>query len=333
MNSQFRPSLFFLAISFAVIFILNCATLPELERTRPIPDRETRLPETVPYHGIKKRIAVFDFENLSGQGNNKLGSAVSDMLITQLARSNRFILIERSRIEQVLSEQALGQSGAITEETAPQVAQLLGVESLVLGRINKASQETGSHKFEDDKDKWNFKVKATIGVAHISYKMINATTGEILASDNFTTTEFKPGFGFRSKDVDFENMHDFDQTVLGKAVRKTVDKIALNILKHASRIEWIGKVVQCQSDTLVYFTPGRGSGVQINQVFDIFAQPASQLEDIPEDDATPADQPKARIIVTGFIGDKVARARLLHGGGINRGDSVKTTKQLPDAIQ
>jgi curli biogenesis system outer membrane secretion channel CsgG len=308
--------------------------MPELERERPRPDRETRLPESVPYFGVKKQIAVLDFENQSDFSGKKLGSAVADMLITQLARSNRFVLIERSRIDQILSEQALGQSGVITETTAPQVAQLLGVESIIIGNVLKASQESGSHKFEDDLDKWSLKLKATIGIAHISYKMIDAKTGEILASDNFTATEIKPGFGFKSKDVDLEDMHEFDQTVLGKAVRKVVDKMSLSIIKNASRVEWIGKVVQSQADTAIYFTPGRGAGVTLDQEFEIFERTAFQKdENFPDQESIPVDQPKARIIVTGFIGDKVARAKLLHGGGINRGDIVKTVKKLPDAIQ
>lgn len=335
MNSQLRPSLFFLASSFLALIYFGCAPFPELERPQRQPDRETRLPESVPYHGILKQIAVLDFENISGSGSDKLGSAVADMLVTELVRSNRFIIIERSKIEQVLHEQALGQSGTVTEETAPQVGQLLGVESLILGRIIKANQETGSHKIEDDDDKWKFKLKATVGVANISYKMISATTGEILSSNSFAATEFKPGFGFKTKDVDFENMHDFDQTVLGKAIRKVVDKIALNIVKNASLIEWTGKVVQSQADSVIYFTPGRGSGVRISQVFEIFERSTSfnNDEDVIDEESIPVDQPKARIIVTGFIGDKVARAKLVYGGGINRGDAVKTAKKIPDAIQ
>lgn len=334
MNSQLRPSLFFLAISFFALIYFGCAPFPELERPHRQPDRETRLPDSIPYHGIKKQIAVLDFENISGSGSSKLGSAVADMLVTELARSNRFVIIERSKIEQILHEQALGQSGTVTEETAPQVGQLLGVESLIIGRILQANQESGSHKFEDDDDKWKFKLKATVGIANISYKMISASTGEVLSSNSFNATEFKPGFGFKTKDVDFENMHDFDQTVLGKAVRKVIDKIALSVVKNASLIEWTGKVVQSQADTVIYFTPGRGSGVEINQMFEIFEHAGFQNEEeFPANDAVPVDSAKARIIVVGFIGDKVARAELLHGGGINRGDIVKTVKKLPDAIQ
>lgn len=334
MDSQFRPTLFFLANLILALFLFHCATMPELERERPRPDWEARLPESVPYFGVKKKIAVLDFENQSGFGSEKLGSAVADMLITQLARSNRFVLIERSRIDQILNEQALGQSGTITETTAPQVAQLLGVESIIIGRILQASQESGSHKFEDEKDKWYLKLKASIGVALISYKMINAATGEVLASDRCSATEIKPGFGFKSKDLDLENMHEFDQTVLGKAVRNVVDKISLSIIKNADRVEWIGKVVQSQADSIIYFTPGRGAGVTLDQVFEIFESLQFQgHEDSSEQDSIPVDQPKAKIIVTGFIGDKVARAKLLHGGGINRGDIVKIAKKIPEAIE
>lgn len=326
MNSQKNFHSFSLFFPLLLFLILNCAAFPELERPRT--DRVTRLPDFSPFYGLKRRIAVLNFENNTGHGSEKLGSAVSDMLITQLVRSNRFILIERSRIEQILQEQALGQSGAITEVTAPKVGQLLGVESLIIGQVVKADQETGSRKIEDEKDKWKLLLKATLGIAHISYKMISATTGEILLADNISATELKPGFGIETKDIDFENIYDFDQTVVGIAVRKAVNKMAQDIVDKVEVIDWVGKVVQSQADTTLYFTPGQGAGVQLEQMFDIFETVAAQAaEQLSTEETIMIEHPKARVVVTGFIGDRVARAKVIQGGGIKRGDLVKLAKR------
>jgi len=311
------------------IFILDCALVPELDTYRT--DRIARGPEFAPYTGLKRRIAVLDFENYAEFGGKKLGSAVADQIISQLTRSNRYILIERSRIEKIFQEQALGQSGVITEETAPQVGKLLGVESLVLGKILEASQETGKHKIDNEKKKWSLKLKATVGVVHISYRMVDATTGEILLADDVSTTEIKPGFDLKTKDFDLENMFDFDQTVLGIAVRKVVNKIATDIVDHVSTIEWVGKVVQSKADTVIYFTPGRGAGVQLDQLFDVYEKiEIQEEEEIPIDEEFPLNQPKARVRVSGFIGDKVARAKVIQGGRIKRGDLVKLVKHSPE---
>lgn len=304
-----------------ILFILNCALVPELDSYRV--DRIAEGPEFTPYFGLKRRIAVLDFENFSSQGGAKLGSLVADQLVSKLARSDRFILVERSRIEKILQEQALGQSGAITEETAPRVGQLLGVESLILGKIHEASQETGRRKIDNEKKKWSLALKATVGNVRVSYRMVNTTTGEILLADDLFSTEIKPGFDLKTKDLNLENMFDLDQTVIGIAIRKAVNKMAQDIVQNVGTIEWVGKVVQSKADTLIYFTPGRGAGVKLKQGFDIFESMEFQDEEMLIDEEAIRNVAKARVIVTGFIGDKVARARVLQGGRINRGDIVK----------
>jgi len=91
------------------MLLLDCALVPELDTQRT--DEITRGPDFVPYYGLKRRIAILDFENRTDFGGQKLGSAVTDQLISLVARSNCYTLIERSRIDQILQEQALGQSG------------------------------------------------------------------------------------------------------------------------------------------------------------------------------------------------------------------------------
>jgi len=323
---RLKSSLIFLSL---VILLLDCALVPELDTQRT--DRIVRGPDFVPYYGLKRRIAILDFENRSDFGAQKLGSAVTDQLISLVARSNRYTLIERSRIDQIFKEQALGQSGVITEETAAQVGKLLGVESLVLGKILDAREETEQGKIDNEKKTWFLKLKATVGIIHISYKMVSTTSGEILFADDVSETEIKPGFGLKTKDIDLENMFEFDETVLGMAVRKAVNKIAQDIVDHVSVIEWVGKVVQSKSDTVIYFTPGCGAGVQLEQLFEIFDAVDFEAENLPDEQLIVNDQPKARVKVSGFIGDKVARATVIQGNLIKRGDIVKLVKPQPDS--
>ncbi len=318
----FKISLIFLSL---FILLLDCALAPEFDTQRT--DRITRGPDFVPYYGLKRRIVILDFENRTDLGGQKLGSVVTDHLISVLARSNRYTLIERSRIDQILQEQALGQSGAITEESAAHVGKLLGAESLVMGKILEAKQETEQGKIDNKDDKWFLKLKATVGIIHISYKMINTRTGEILFADDVSETETKAGFGLKTKDIDLTNMYEFDDTVLGIGVRKAVNKIAQDIVDHVSAIEWIGKVVQSKADTVIYFTPGRGAGVKLDQLFEIFDSLDMEIENLPEQELFVSDQPKAQVKVTGFIGDKVARAYVIQGNLIKRGDIVKLVKQ------
>jgi curli biogenesis system outer membrane secretion channel CsgG len=74
---------------------------------------------------LKKRIAIINFEDRSGYGHN-IGRGVADMLVTSLVESDKFIVIERAELDELLKEQGLGQTGLVTPQSAAKVGQLLG---------------------------------------------------------------------------------------------------------------------------------------------------------------------------------------------------------------
>src|SRR5438046_2529993 len=71
--------------------------------------------------GLKRRIGVVDFVNKTTYGANRLGTSASDILITELAKSNRFIVVERDKLDKLMEEQKLGMTGAIDPNTAAKV--------------------------------------------------------------------------------------------------------------------------------------------------------------------------------------------------------------------
>ena len=65
------------------------------------------------YKGPKKRIAVIDFEDKSQYqhgGWRDVGGGMTEMLITALVKTKRFIVVEREQIHMVMTEQASGTS-------------------------------------------------------------------------------------------------------------------------------------------------------------------------------------------------------------------------------
>jgi hypothetical protein len=59
------------------------------------------------------------------------------MLITAMKRSGRFLLVERERLDRVLEEQALGQTGALDPNTRAKVGQVLGAQYIILGTVTE----------------------------------------------------------------------------------------------------------------------------------------------------------------------------------------------------
>ena len=95
--------------------------------------------QTEAYNGPKARIAVARFTNKTGKGwwSGKIGDGMADQLVTALFNTNRFIVLERQTLGDVLSEQDLGASGRVRQDTAAAIGQIEGAELLVVGAVTE----------------------------------------------------------------------------------------------------------------------------------------------------------------------------------------------------
>src|SRR5262245_51016539 len=91
--------------------------------------------------GKKIRVAVMDFQNNSTWHwwGDRLGEAANDEFVTQLVNSGQFSVIERQKLNTVLSEQALGASGAVQSSTAAKIGKILGAQIIFTGSITAFS--------------------------------------------------------------------------------------------------------------------------------------------------------------------------------------------------
>jgi len=90
-------------------------------------------------------VAVLDFTGLMiGQGGNSapLGKAVSAMLITELSGREGLRVIERNRLQDLLTEQRLSLSGRVDEETAIQVGRMVGAQYIIHGQVTSIGDMT-----------------------------------------------------------------------------------------------------------------------------------------------------------------------------------------------
>lgn len=67
-------------------------------------------------------------------------NALTNQLQNELVQTNSFTIIERSRVDDILREQGLGQSGCITNECVAEAGKLLGAQVMVAGSVDKIGQ-------------------------------------------------------------------------------------------------------------------------------------------------------------------------------------------------
>jgi len=91
------------------------------------------------YDGPKARIAVSRFTDKTGKGwwTGEIGDGMADMLTTSLFNTNRYIVLERQTLQDVLAEQDLGASGRIKQETAASIGEIEGAELLITGAVTE----------------------------------------------------------------------------------------------------------------------------------------------------------------------------------------------------
>ncbi len=110
-------------------------------------------------------VAVLPFENGGSYGQDKedfdaLEVGIQQMLLTEFAVNAALRVVERGRIQQLMSEQDLGTSGRVDQNTAARIGKLVGARYMVLG---------GFVDFYGD--------------LRIDARVVNVETGEIVKTD------------------------------------------------------------------------------------------------------------------------------------------------------
>jgi len=280
-------------------------------------------PHPVPsYKHLKKRIAVLDLKPGRYYGGiSGIEHRVTNMLVTSLVNSGNFTVVERNELKSIMQEQALGQTGALTSQSATSIGSLLGVQAVLIGTITECGRKVtrGSMNLGNV----GIKRKKITGEIAIDVRVINTNTGEIIVAAAARKEKSKTGLSLRINNFSNTSAVDFDRTLLGKAARDAVMDVVAKVSRAMSNIPWQGKIIKVSND-FVYMKPGSDAGVRVGSHFYVYHKGEALID---PDTGLPlgSEETKcAEIQVTSFVGNKVAKANILSGGNIASGDIVKT---------
>jgi hypothetical protein len=104
----------------------------------------------------QEHVAILKFE---GSGMSPVDAAnITDRFSYEISKTNKFILIERELLNQIIEEQKTQLSGCVADECAVEVGRLSGARMVIAGKVSK-----------------------TFGLYSISARLIDVETGEIVA--------------------------------------------------------------------------------------------------------------------------------------------------------
>ncbi len=210
------------------------------------------VPAEVDVRGVK-RIAVVDF-----RGPENSGQAVASLLISRLWESGFYTLVERSELQRILEEHAMGMSGVVDVNSAVEAGKLLGVDAIIFGEVTQYNvEDTKEHRkvkkrvwtgeYERDA-KGNIIYEKTLFGGKVKKKKYK----EVFVTEEVLTRSATVAVAFRMVDVrtgqiraSRQAMHSFNKSVVsGKGklppkgevlnllLRQCVDDIARMLVPH-----------------------------------------------------------------------------------------------------
>lgn len=287
--------------------------------------------------GPKRTIAVGKFDAIGSfvqkYGDWDIGGGLAAMLTSSLVQSERFVVVERAELTEILSEQQLKAEGLVNRETGPALGKLAGVQYLVYGAVT----EFGA---EDKGGGVNFgfmgggRSPFTLGGAHESasgnvamdVRVIDTTTGEVVESHTVSQPIEASGFSLSGGYSGISLGGDkFEQTPLGEATRAAINDAVAKIIGTAAKKPWTGRVVDVDGYD-IYINAGASSGLAIGDMF-MVERVSKVLTDPTTGQVLGSKRAEVGLLKVNAIQDKLATASFVSLGAVSmprRGDLVVT---------
>ncbi len=132
------------------------------------PERPLNVPEgttvyVAPMPSPILRVAVMPFQ----ASTELIGTSASDLFVTELLRTGRYQLVERSQLSGVLSEAEVSLSG-LTESRAIELGHMLGADGVIIGSVDEYGTQAVKGK--------------SLAVVGLSVRLIDCNSGRVMWS-------------------------------------------------------------------------------------------------------------------------------------------------------
>ncbi len=254
------------------------------------------------YTGLKRRIGVVDFENKAPYAQARIGQTATDILITELVKSGKFIVVDRDKMNKLLEEQKLGQSGAIDPNTAARVGKILGLNAIVTGSISQFGVKSEGKDFLISESKQQI-VECTVDI-----RVVDVETGQVLLADSGKGVSRKASGKF----LGMGNQSKYDETLEGEALRAAIVKFVDNIISQVNKKQW-SCLVAAVNNGHIYLNAGQEAGLEVGQKLDVFSQGAEIIDPSSGIVLGREEEKIGTLKIGSFMGDAASIADVISG--------------------
>ena len=236
-------------------------------------------------------------------------------LMTFLVKANKFDVVERSRMKDILTEQEFSESGYISPETAVKLGKLIGADYFVMGKIEqfKAGIERKKIPYTDEVQK-QYEGKITVNV-----RIVDSRGGKIVTASKFVT-EHEDRNRNRDKEV---TPDDFLDALKEKSVKNIVNGIVEGVFPL--------KIIKITGNK-VYINRGAGVSFKVGDSLAVMAQGEGLVDPDTGESLGSAEEEVGRVEVDA-IQKKFSTAKIVSGAGqIKKGAIVRLAQPESEAV-
>lgn len=219
--------------------------------------------------GIKHRVIVGDFEMKADHRwyhGPDPGAGLADMLTTALMKSGRFRVYERAALQEILAEKSLSMSG-LADPTVEASKKLEIGDILVKGIVTEFGYKESKGGVGLKRIGVKVGKKTYSSRVAVDLRLVSVGTGEILWADTVDGSESSSSFGIDTRRISIGDKKAFDETVVGKATRKVIDKIVQKLGEQTRNLPWTGILIV--ADEYLFVDAGSEIGLKPGMEFKV----------------------------------------------------------------
>jgi hypothetical protein len=226
-------------------------------------------------------------------------------------KTNKFDVVERSRMGDILKEQEFSESGYISPETAVKIGKLIGADYFVMGKIEQLNAAKEKKKVPyTNKFKNEYEGKMTVNV-----RIVDSRGGRVVTAEKFMVEH-------EDRNIDDKvTADDFIESLKEKTVKEIVNGIISGVFP-TKIIKLTGKQV--------YLNRGSGANFEVGSVLGVYVQGEGLVDPDTGEQLGSAEEEVGTIEIT-EIQKKFTKAKILTGDKkIKKNAIVRLRKDQPD---
>ena len=303
--------------------------------------------------GRKKRVAVFDFDYATVKTSTAalfgtdidVGKGISDLLVKNLVTDGTYSVIERKQLDKILAEQNFSNSDRADPASAARIGKILGLDAIIVGSVTEFGNETKNRNIGGAGG--GFGGFGIGGIGHketkanvlLDARLVDIDTAEILGvaegkgeskrSSNSLLGGGGNWHGFGGGAADFGSS-DFQQTILGEAVKAAVDQMTSGVIASAPKlqarvIKVEGLVAAVDGDQIV-LNVGSKTGIKVGDHLSV-ERVTSTIKDPTTGAVIRRMTTKLGELEVTDVDDVSAVCKPVNGNGFKIGDMARTVTQ------